>query len=233
MCGRYVLSSWTDVLELLGLALDDESWGGARYNIAPTQSVPVLLQRAPTAPLNPESLRWGLIPHWAKDVRFGARCINARGETAHEKPSFRDAVARRRCVVPASGFFEWRREGKARLPFYVHRTDGQPMLFAGLWSSWTDKATGAIVESFAIVTRASDGELAELHDRSPHYLEPDEARTWAGPDPAGARPGTVARELLGRAVSPPVTLRPVATTVNNVRNQGPGLVDERPDHAPA
>ena len=230
MCGRYVLSDWMAVLELLGLALDDSTFAGPSFNVAPTQVMPVLLQRAATAPMAAEPLRWGLIPHWAKDRGFGARCINARSETAHEKPSFRDAFVRRRCVVPATGFYEWRREGKARLPFFIHRPDGLPMLFAGLWSSWTDRATGEIVESFAILTRPSDGALAQLHDRSPHTLDPERARAWVAVDSKAERSRAAAHEILAGAPSPEVALRPVSTVVNNVRNRGAELVAECPGH---
>lgn len=227
MCGRYVLSTWTDVIELLGLDPEDGAWFEPRYNIAPTQRAPVLLQRDAAAPLLAEQLRWGLIPPWAKERAFGARCINARGESAHEKPSFRDAFVRRRCVVPASGFYEWRREGKARLPYFVHRSDGLPLLFGGLWSTWTDPNSGESLESFAIVTRASSGALAELHDRGPLCLEPDLARAWARP---GALDRGGARAVVAEAPTPDLKLRPVATTVNNVRNQGPELVVASADH---
>ncbi|QDU66025.1 SOS response-associated peptidase [Engelhardtia mirabilis] len=233
MCGRYVLSTWVDVLDLLGLDSADASWFEPRFNIAPTQSAPVFLQRDSAAPLLDERLRWGLIPHWAKERSFGARCINARGETAHEKPSFREAFARRRCIVPATGFYEWQREGRERLPYFVHRSDGEPMLFAGLWSSWSERTTDtmfeseSVLETFTIVTRAAEGPLTRIHDRAPLILDPILARQWAT---LGHLDTAAAREVVAEAPTPELSLRPVAKAVNNVRHQGAELVIECVGH---
>lgn len=227
MCGRYVLSSWSDVIDQLGLTLEEPDWFEARYNVAPTQIEPVLMRRAPEAPLDAAPMQWGLVPHWADDLKFGARCINARSETAHTKPSFRDAFTRRRCVVPVTGFYEWRRVGKERRPYFVHDERGLPLLFAGLWSTWRDAAAERNVETFTVLTREAEGALTEIHDRMPVCLEPQDAHHWT--DPAGSERAVLAGWLAER---PPgrLALRPVATTVNRVGNEGSHLLEERPDH---
>lgn len=224
MCGRYVLSSWADVIGPLGLELGQPDWFEARYNVAPTQVEPVILQREPRAPLDVAPMRWGLVPSWADDLRFGARCINARSETVHEKPSFRDAFLSRRAVVPATGFFEWLREGRERRPHYVHDSRGdRPLLFAGLWSSWRDRAGDRQVETFTILTRPSVGPLAEIHDRMPVCLEVDDARRWVD-----ARKAVRDRAVAWLAAVQPVdlALHPVSRRVNRVGTEGAELIEE-------
>ena len=231
MCGRYVLSTWSDVVDLLGLELARPEWFVERFNVAPTQVEPVLLRRAEDTPLDAAPMRWGLVPHWAKDLKFGARCINARSETAHEKPSFREAFAKRRCLIPLTGFYEWRREGKTRLPFFVHDERGLPLLLAGLWARWRDRSGGEDaphVESFSLLTRPAEGAIAEIHDRMPVGLEPDDARVWADPRP---RETAELSDWLRSRPAAPLVLRPVSRAVNRVGTEGQELLEERPDHA--
>src|SRR5690606_1994253 len=135
-----------------------------RYNIAPTQLVPVIRSDS-SGQRELVDLHWGLIPSWAKDRSIASRMINARSETVDEKPAFRRAFKRRRCVVPADGFYEWKKLSKRKQPYFVHRVDGAPMLLAGLWEKWTDGETGEHVESCTILTTEPNEMLAELHNR--------------------------------------------------------------------
>lgn len=154
----------------------------ARYNIAPTQRVPVIVQERGTRPTVGD-LHWGLVPSWAKDKTAAARLINARAETIREKPSFRDAFKRRRCVVPASGFYEWKRDpaAKTRTPHYFTGADDDlPLLFAGLWDTWA--GGGEPLHSFAIVTTAANRQMAAVHDRMPAILPPESWEAWLDPD---------------------------------------------------
>lgn len=217
MCGRYALfSSIPDVLAALGLA--DESELGlagypARYNIAPTQAAPVL--RRAERGLELALLRWGLIPSWAKDEAFGARCINARSESAADKPSFRSAYRHRRCLVPADGFYEWKREGRSKTAHWIRRRDGRPLMFAGLWERWPRPDRS--VESFAVLTTRPNAALVSIHDRMPVILAGAEARRWltAGEPPAG---------LLGPCPDDVLEAIPVGAEVGRVSVDHPGLI---------
>lgn len=223
-----MLSTWSDVVDLLGLELTQPEWFVERFNVAPTQVEPIVHQLEPDTPLDVDPMRWGLVPHWADDLKLGARCINARSETAHTKPSFRDAFVKRRCVVPVTGFYEWRREGKARLPFFVHDVRGVPLLFAGLWASWHDREQDTRVRTFSVLTRAAEGALAEIHDRMPICLEPDAARAWV--DPA-RRERDALSDWLAAQPAGQLALRPVSRAVNRVGTEGAELLEARPDHA--
>jgi putative SOS response-associated peptidase YedK len=175
MCGRYTL--YHDEEDLTDLfALDAFPWS-PRYNIAPTQVVPIVRER-PNGGRERLDARWGLIPAWVKEPSaFKALLFNARSETAGEKPAFRDAARRGRCVLPASGFFEWRTdpEGGPKQPFFIHRRDGAPMVFAGL------SADGAHGHSATVLTTEPNALLAQLHDRMPVILEPVSFDRWLDP----------------------------------------------------
>ncbi len=147
-----------------------------RYNVAPTQQVPVVREGA-DGENRLDLLHWGLIPAWAKERGIACNMINARSETLLEKPSFRQAFKYRRCVVPASGFYEWRHEGKQNIPRYIRIRDGLPMLFAGLWESWKSP-DGELVESFTILTTVANRLLEPIHERMPVILHPDECGRW-------------------------------------------------------
>ncbi|SFJ42459.1 SOS response-associated peptidase [Planctomicrobium piriforme] len=216
MCGRFNLQATpVQLKEIFDLLRADDF--PQRYNIARTQTVPIVR-------LDPESnrelvpMRWGLIPGWAKDIKIGASLINARGETVAEKPSFRTAFKRHRCLVPASGFYEWLREGKDMKPFYIHRTDDQPFAMAGLWERWNQ--SGEPIESFSIITTSANSLMSSIHDRMPVLVEPNLFEAWLDPK---AEP-----EFLKGLVQPQewngFELVPVSTVVNNARNDTPECV---------
>ena len=167
MCGRYARFSAPDrLLRPLGA-----QWEGPdlfpNYNTAPGQ--PVLAVRQRDAHREAVLLRWGLIPTWAKDKAVGYRMINARAEGIADKPAFRQPFRHQRCLIPADGFYEWRQEDGRKQPYYIHRTDGRPMVFAGLWSRWHGSE---IIESCAIITGRPNAVVAPIHDRMPIILEP-------------------------------------------------------------
>jgi len=181
MCGRYALHAHPDVVALqfgLGAAPDFKP----RFNIAPTQEAPVVRlgagQKRELA-----LLRWGLIPAWSKDPSIGGRMINARAETVSEKPAFRNAYRRRRCLVPANGYYEWKVEGGRKQPYYLRSAGGDLLAMAGLWEHWRS-ADGQLVESYAIVTTEATGVAKQIHDRMPVVLAPPDYEAWlTGPDP--------------------------------------------------
>ena len=167
-------------------------------------------------------VRWGLIPRWAKDPSVGSRLINARVESVAEKPAFRDSFKLRRCVVAASGFFEWRqspRPKQPKQPYYVTRQDGRPMPMAGLWERWASP-DGEVIESCAIITKPAEPPVSDLHDRMPAILTPNGLAAWL--DPSARGPDALRAVLLGP--SPPLSAVPVSTKVNSVANDGPECI---------
>jgi len=192
---------------------------GPRYNVAPTQPIEVIVQRDDGRFL--ELHRWGLVPSFAKSVSAGNRLINARAETVATSPAFRTAFARRRCIIPADGFYEWRREGARKQPFLIHAADDRPLAFAGLWAPWRDPASGEWVLSAAVVTTRANGIVGQLHDRMPVILELSEWPIWA--DPEFRDPGLLS-DLLRPAADGLLTLTAVSPLVNNANNEGPELL---------
>ena len=200
-----------------------------RYNIAPTQEV-LVVREPDRGEREAAMLRWGLIPSWSKEMQSGAPMINARGETVAEKPSFRTALRKRRCLIPADGFYEWHQApGSAarskKQPYYIHRRDGRPFAFAGLWETWTPKnapaGEGLTLESCTIVTTAANTTLAPLHDRMPVILAETDYATWLDPaiqDPAAVTP------LIGPCGDDELVAEPVSTHVNRVANDDPRCV---------
>jgi putative SOS response-associated peptidase YedK len=226
MCGRYVNS--LDIDEVLeAFAAIKESYDARRtppsYNIAPTQLAPVVVGPLDTAPERRlVTARWGLVPSWAKDPSIGNRLFNARSETAAEKPSFRSAFAKRRCLVPANGYYEWQKRETGKQPYFIHPADDGVLAFAGLWETW-GRGEERVV-SFSILTTAARGDLARIHDRQPVMLRPDERDAWMDAD-------ATRDDLLAVIASPEPAMaaRPVGAAVGNVRNNGPALVEEVAD----
>ena len=224
MCGRYVMSTPTDLLverfEVDEVRADDlpPSW-----NVAPTDPIPVVVERAGQRLLGVQ--RWGLVPHWADSPKDAARKINARAETVHDAPAFRDAFQRHRCLVPANGFYEWRRtaDGKKQ-PFFFRPRDGQPLAFAGIWAAWRDKTKpdDEFLRTCAIITTTANDLVRDTHDRMPVVLAPDDWSTWLDP---GAPDVVALKALLVPAPDGVLEVVRANPAVGNVRNNGPELVD--------
>lgn len=176
MCGRYALKASN--LDLRAeLHLDEVPQLHARFNIAPMQAAPVVLDAAPRVLT---IAQWGLLPHWAKDEKIAHQLVNARAETLAEKAAFRDT---HRCLVPCDGFYEWRHESKQRVPHFVRSTSGRVMTMAGLWSRWRSPE-GLELDTFTIITTAANDQLATLHERMPVFIDPSQRLAWlAGETP--------------------------------------------------
>ena len=223
MCGRYATTrseaDLSDLFDALNVAADlRPSW-----NVAPTDPVPVIRisQRREARVL--DTARWGLVPPWAADLRAGARMINARAETVATSPAFAPSFARRRCLVPADGWYEWVRTGKQRQAYYMTRADGAPLAFAGLWSAWGTES----VLTCSVLTTAAVGGLARVHDRMPLILP---AERWAAWLAGGGDPVEQLRPMTAHEIAA-VDVRPVGPDVGNVRNNGPHLLEPPPAEA--
>jgi putative SOS response-associated peptidase YedK len=229
MCGRYVSSSQPDEIakyfgaelsESLAKADDPEP----NFNVAPTTNVFVVLETGETRRV--DVARWGLVPSWAKDLSIGARMINARAETLATKPAFKRAFERKRCIIPADGFYEWKKLAgqKQKQPMYIHRADGDRFAFAGLWELWRNPEApdDPPLRTCTIITGQPNEKVAEIHDRMPVMLPPDAWSTWLDHDNHDL-------DTLGRLLVPApaslIAMHPVSTAVNNVRNKEPSLID--------
>ena len=224
MCGRYVSASPADELARYFQADLPEQILEPSYNVAPTSEVYAV--RARDGHRRMGTLRWGLIPFWAKDAAVGNRMINARAETVASKPAFRRPLERRRCLLPADGFYEWAKVPGVRTkqPYYVHRADGELVAFAGFWERWSDpaKPDATPLYSCCLITTEPNAEMARIHDRMPVLLPPAVWDHWLDPeitDPDDLVP------LLRPAPDGLLELRAVSAEVNNVRNQGPQLLE--------
>jgi len=215
MCGRFAFYSPAEATAQLFGVVHAETVK-ARYNIAPTQFVAAVRHNEANEP-EMTMLRWGLVPFWAKDPSIGNRMINARAETVAEKPSFRDAYRKRRCLVLADGFYEWHTEGGVKIPYFISLTNGRPFAFAGLWENWHSKESDESLQTTTIVTTTANDFLAKLHHRMPVVLEPDTAARWLDGD----------MELLDdvTANAPSFRAWPVDRKVNNARNESPDLIE--------
>ena len=218
MCGRYRLSRRKQIIEEHFDSVSGEEDWTPRYNIAPTQPVPIIRQH-PKEPVRESSLvRWGLIPSWSKDSSASAKMINARSETAATLPAFRDAMKSRRCIIPADGFYEWQKKGKAKQPYCFEVNEGSLFAFAGIWDRWKDPS-GQWVKSCSILTTTANAVTSAVHDRMPVILDPDSYDLWLDP---GMRNVNVASELLKPYDARSMRCYPVATRVNHVANDDEG-----------
>jgi putative SOS response-associated peptidase YedK len=225
MCGRFVLKTPAGALKRQFGFVELPNIR-PRWNVAPTDESPVVRRRRDPPERSVALLRWGLVPPSAKDLKGGARCINARAETVLEKGIFRKPFERRRCLVPADGFYEWRKDGKARIPFLISRRDGAPLALAGIWDRWwpdRDKRDEH-VDTFSIITTAANRLVGTLHDRMPVVLEPADWEAWLDPD---ADPERLRRALLRPAREATLQLVEVDPRVNSVRNDDAGLIVPR------
>jgi len=223
MCGRTTfLASWADILEFsrpLSVLVPDAPDPIPTYNFAPTQVGPVLVaEQEADADARVVPMRWGLIPGWAKDMKIGAQTINARVETVASKPAFRAAWQRRRCLVPVSGYYEWLPAGAIKQPYFIHPLQSPLLFFAGLWEQWRTPE-GPPLLTYTIITRAAQGDIAQLHDRMPLALAPHVFGDWLFGDAARAQ------SIVESATPIEVAFHPVARAVGNPRNQGPELID--------
>jgi putative SOS response-associated peptidase YedK len=230
MCGRYASArSVDDIAGAFGISDSDvdDDLPAADWNIAPTKTVPAVVARDGGPALT--ALRWGLVPSWSQSRSSGATLFNARIETVTEKAAFRDAVRRRRCLLPADGWYEWARwpDGR-RVPHFLSAADGCLVALAGIWESWRD-AEGHELRSMAILTGAAPVDLSSVHDRAPVVLDPGEWSAWLDP----GSPEAVVRALLRPTSSGTITVWSVSDRVGDVRANGPELaapvpVDEQP-----
>ena len=210
MCGRYSLHTNPDVIALM-FGLSEIPAYQPRYNIAPTAQVLIIKQNEAAM------VRWGLVPHWAKDPSIGARMNNARAETVAQKPSFREAYRKRRCLIPANGFYEWKLENGLKQPYYVHPAGAELFAFAGLWEPWQDPHLSPhfSLETCAIITTEANEKMATVHDRMPVILDRKDYPRWLAGEEG----------LLHPCSSNVIDICRVGRAVNNARNDLPGLIE--------
>jgi putative SOS response-associated peptidase YedK len=245
MCGRYAsIKAPADLADEFRAVDATQGAAQADYNVAPTKQILAVVQRHPRDEEgNPDpertertlrTLRWGLVPSWSKDVKGGARMINARAESAGTKPAFRRALSSRRCLIPADGWYEWQRGPDHKQPYYTHYADGSSLAMAGLWEFWKpkDDPEGKYPDGLVtatVLTTEAVGVLSQVHDRMPLVLPPSAWDAWLDPDT-----GKDDESIAGLLVPPSpeliaaLELRPVSPAVNSVRNNGPELLAEMP-----
>lgn len=218
MCGRFTHRlTWRELVALYRLTDGPPPFElRDRYNVAPSQRVPVIRERAGAR--EAAQLRWGFIPSWAKEAAIGYKMINARAETVATSPSFRSAIKARRCIVPASGFYEWQKVDKGKQPFLIEAKDGSPLSLAGLWERW--ERGPEPVETFTIITTTPNELVAPIHDRMPVILEPAAFDAWLVPE---ASP--IAQALLQPYPAERLRARPVSTRVNSPKNDDPSVIE--------
>ncbi len=217
MCGRYVIASSPEALRRL-FGYSEQPNFPPRYNVAPTQPVPVVVLENGARQFR--LMRWGFLPSWVKDPRTFALIINARAETVLEKPSFRNAIKRRRCLLPADGYYEWQASPARKRPFFIRRRDGEPVALAGVAETWTGP-NGEEVDTVAIVTAAASPEMAALHERVPVTIDPPDFDRWLDGSV------TEAEEVMDMMVAPPrgtFVWHEVSTAVNRVANDSADLI---------
>jgi putative SOS response-associated peptidase YedK len=215
MCGRFAFYSPSEATAAL-FGVESSTPVVPRYNIAPTQFI-AAIRRDDEEQSELVMLRWGLVPFWAKDPAIGNRMINARAETVAEKPSFRNAYRKRRSLILADGFYEWRKEGETKTPYLISLADGSPFAFAGLWEQWNSKETDEAIQSTAIITTAANEFMSQVHHRMPVVLRPENAARWLDGDM------TLLQEV--SEDSPAFRAWPVSRTVNNARNEDAALIE--------
>lgn len=221
MCGRFVqahdASFYADAFAVETIRTEDLR---PSYNVAPTDRVYTVAEHEGARILG--SFRWGLIPWWAKDNKIGSRNINARAETVADKPAFRDSFAKRRCLIPVDGFYEWQRLPKGKLPFYIYRADQRPLALAGIWASWKEPESGERVLSCSIITGTPNDLVADIHDRMPVVIAEDNWHTWLD---RSIEDREELEGLLGVFPQEAMGAHPVSTLVNKVANNLPECVE--------
>jgi putative SOS response-associated peptidase YedK len=229
MCGRFVSATPPDQIAAYFGTEAPEALLAPSYNVAPTNDVYAILSDGTTRHL--DAFHWGLVPMWAKDPKIGSKMINARADTLAAKNAFKSAFKRRRCIIPADGFYEWRKDPNAppkakKQPYFIHRPDGEPVAFAGLWEVWKGpNKDQEQLRSCVIITTSPNEPMSAIHDRMPVILPESAWATWLDRDIDDL-------DLLGKLLvpAPPelITMHTVSTEVNNVRNNGEHLIEEAP-----
>ncbi|MBI4496606.1 MAG: SOS response-associated peptidase [Chloroflexi bacterium] len=219
MCARFTLTTDARKLQLRFRILLQSSENTERYNIAPTQNILTVIEK--DGERRTEAMRWGLVPFWAKDPSVGQRMINARSETLGEKPAFRQAFVRRRCLIPADGFYEWQKEGSKRLPLRFVLKSGEPFAFAGLWETWK-RPDGEWLHTCTIITTTPNSVLEPIHDRMPVILRPEDEDLWL--DPSVSDPSLL-RGLLAPYPPEEIDAYQVSTAVNSPKLDIPACVE--------
>lgn len=236
MCGRFVSITEPDGLVRF-FSVDERKADDLppSYNVAPSQPVYAVAEH--TAERVLVKFQWGLVPHWAKDAKIGNKLINARAESVADKPAFRDAFKRKRCLIPADGFYEWRKlREKRKVPYFIHHADGLPLAFAGLWSTWRDKELpddapedAGWLRTCTIVTTDAGPRIRELHTRMPVLLPPDLWDAWLDAD---LKDPAELRHILDAASDEILVWHPVSTRVNTPAINDPSLIEPAPDPEP-
>jgi putative SOS response-associated peptidase YedK len=224
MCGRYASTLSPDAIRSLFATVGPVPNIAPSWNVAPTQPAMVIRRHPDCGERRLDVLRWGLVPHFTRDLKTARRPINARSETAATSGMFRGALASRRCLVPVDAFYEWTAMEDGKQPYAIARVDGQPMAMAGLWEGWR-APDGEVLRSFAILTTAANDTMSVLHERMPVILEPANWSTWLGED--GADP----LGLMKPAGNDVLRMWAVSRAVNSVRNNGAELLDGIDDPA--
>ena len=228
MCGRFVSAAPVDEIAQYFGATAPEVALPENHNVAPTNDVYAVRANA-EGERSIDAFHWGLVPMWAKDTKIGNKMINARSETVAEKPAFKRALTSRRCLLPADGFFEWKKVGTddkgkpKKQPMYIHRPDGEPLAMAGLWERWRgpEREWDEVLHSTTVLTTSANAFMAPIHDRMPVFLHPDDWDLWLDPAVDDVE---VLTSLLRPAPEHLLTAHPVDTKVGNVRNKGAELI---------
>ena len=221
MCGRFVQYSPVETVQQIFNIRSTASDIIPNYNVAPTQQILAIVKHDNENKL--EKLHWGLVPFWAKDISIGSRMINARAETVAEKPSFRNAFRKRRCLIPADGFYEWKGEKGNKQPYYVFIPSGEPFAFAGLWETWTDKEGDeeSVYKSCTIITTAASGTIHEIHHRMPAILDPEFHGKWLNTD---IQDTIELQVIINDGLIHNMKYHPVSKLVNSVKNNVPNCI---------
>ena len=217
MCGRFALHSRPDVIALAFGLSEVPASIVPRFNVAPASEV-LVVRSGPDSRRVPALVRWGLLPHWAKDPKLAAKLNNARGETVSEKPSFREAYRKRRCLLPANGFYEWKRVDSRKQPYYVYPAHGDLFAFAGLWERW-EGPEGAL-ETCTIVTTDANTPMQAIHDRMPVIIAAQDQARWLD-----CRAHREVADLLVPCPDEAIRVHPVSTAVNRASNDTPELIE--------
>jgi putative SOS response-associated peptidase YedK len=220
MCGRVVQTSNPEAIRKLFGAVAPAPNAPPRYNGAPSQGLMVLRRNPDTGERTLEILRWGLIPHWVKDAKGGRKPINARAETITSSPMFNSAYAKRRCLLPIDGFFEWKaiKSEKIKQPYAIAMKDRSPFALAGIWENWTKLDTGEEIRTFAVVTCDANSLVGQIHDRMPVIIAPEDYERWLGTE-------TDPRELMRPFDAKPMTMWPISTRVNSPHNDDEAILN--------